>query len=64
MKPILKQHSWLSADDPISSELVADNVTLWLAEDLDDLLFPCIWSATCTWMETHNSIEFAISMEE
>ena len=61
---ILKQHSWLPTDAPISSELIADNITLWLADDLDDLLFPCIWSATCTWIETHNSIAFAISMEE
>jgi hypothetical protein len=61
---ILKQHSWLPADDPISSELVAENIMLWLTDELDDLLFPCIRSATCTWMETHNSIVFAISMEE
>jgi hypothetical protein len=61
---ILKQHSWLPADDPISSELVADNIALWLTDTLDDFLFPCIQSATCTWMETQNSIAFAISMEE
>ena len=61
---ILKQHSWLPADDPISSELVTENIVLWLADDFVDLLFPCLGSATCTWIETHNSIEFAISMEE